>query len=255
MTGPFDLTDRVAVVTGGGRGIGREIVRTLARAGAHVVVADIDGTTGDDAAAQVRTLGRQALAVRTDVADRASVVAMVDAAIARFARIDVLVNDAGICINEKAEDMTPDAWKRVVDIDLNGVFWCSQAVGRTMVARRAGAIVNIASMSGHIVNRPQPQAAYNAAKAAVIQLTRSLAAEWAGHGVRVNSVSPGYIGTEMTQRGMRNPEWSETWIEMSPMKRIGTPADVANAVWYLASDAAAFVTGADLVVDGGYTIW
>ncbi len=230
-------------------------MRTLARAGAHVVVADIDGATGEDAAAEVRTLGRRALAVRTDVAERASVVAMVDATIAGFGRIDVLVNGAGVCVNEKAEDMTAEDWRRVVDIDMNGVFWCSQAVGRTMIARRAGSIVNIASMSGHIVNRPQPQSAYNAAKAAVIHLTRSLAVEWAGHGVRVNSVSPGYIGTEMTQRGMRTPGWGETWMDLSPMRRMGTPADVANAVWYLASDAATFVTGTDLVVDGGYTAW
>lgn len=115
--------------------------------------------------------------------------------------------------------------------------------------------MNIASMSGLIVNRPQPQADYNAAKAAVIHLTRSLACEWAEAGVRVNSVSPGYIGTEMTKKGMATQGWGETWLDMTPMKRMGTPTEVAHVVWFLASDAASYCTGSNLAVDGGYTSW
>jgi NAD(P)-dependent dehydrogenase (short-subunit alcohol dehydrogenase family) len=124
-----------------------------------------------------------------------------------------------------------------------------------MLERGSGSMVNVASISGSIVNWPQPQVAYNASKAGVIQLTRSLASEWAASGVRVNCVSPGYIRTEMTQQGLRmNPDWGRTWLEMTPMGRLGEPGDVANAVWYLASDAAAFATGTDLIVDGGYTV-
>ena len=255
MDNPFDLTDRVAVVTGGGRGIGREIVRTLARAGAHVAIAELDPATAADAAAEVETLGRRGLALATDVTDRAGVEAMTEVVMAAFGRIDILVNDAGICINRSAEEETPEDWSKVIDVNLNGTFWTSQAVGRRMLARGSGSIVNIASMSGFIVNWPQPQAAYNASKAAVIQLTKSLASEWASRGIRVNAVSPGYIGTEMTRRGMNTPGWAETWLAMSPMSRLGTPADIACAVWYLASDAAAFATGSNLVVDGGYSIW
>ena len=163
--------------------------------------------------------------------------------------------NAGICINKLALEMTPDEWLRLMGINLNGVFWSSCAVGRHMVAPAPGAIVNIGSMSGSIVNWPQPQAAYNASKAAVIHLTKSLASEWASHGVRVNSVSPGYIGTEMTKVNMATPGTGETWLKMTPMRRVGEPVDVARAVLYLASDAAAFATGTDLIVDGGYTIW
>ena len=169
--------------------------------------------------------------------------------------IDILVNDAGICINVPAEEADDESWRRVLAVNLDGTYWCSREVGRVMLAAGRGSIVNIASMSGLVVNWPQPQAAYNASKAAVIQLTRSLASEWASRGVRVNSVSPGYIGTEMTKRGMSTAGWGETWLERSPMGRLGTPRDVALAVLYLASDAAAFATGTNLVIDGGYSIW
>ena len=132
---------------------------------------------------------------------------------------------------------------------------CCREVGKYMLDRGAGAIVNIASMSGMVVNRPQPQAAYNVSKAGVIMLTKSLATEWAPRGVRVNSVSPGYIATELTKLGMSKTEWSSVWLDMSPMGRIGEPVDVAHAVLYLASDASAFATGSNLVVDGGYSVW
>lgn len=254
-TEPYRLPDRVALVTGGGQGIGREIGRTLAAAGADIAIADINLETAGQAAGEIEATGRRALAVQTDVADPASVDSAVAAVVDRLGPIDVLVNNAGICINTPALELSDEDWLRQMGINLNGVFWMSRAVGRGMVARGRGAIVNIASMSGSIVNWPQPQAAYNASKAGVIHLTRSLASEWASSGVRVNSVSPGYIGTEMTKLGMATPGWGETWLAMSPMRRLGEPVDVARAVLYLASDAAAFATGTDLVVDGGYTIW
>ncbi len=252
---PFSLSGKVALVTGGGQGIGREIVRTLAAAGANVAIADLNPSSAAQAAAEVVGLGRRATSVRVDVADSAAVEAMTQTVIASLGCIDILVNNAGICINKPVLDMTPDEWLQLMGINLNGVFWCSRSVGRHMVERRKGAIVNIGSMSGSIVNWPQPQAAYNASKAGVIHLTKSLASEWAASGVRVNSVSPGYTGTEMTKLGMATPGWGETWLAMTPMGRLGEPVDVARAVLYLASDAAAFATGTDLIVDGGYTIW
>lgn len=252
---PFDLTGRVAIVTGGGRGIGREIVRRLVGAGAHIAVAEIIAENGEDCAAEVMSMGRDAISIPTDVTDSASVESMTQQVMDRFGKIDILVCNAGIATNTPAEDIPDEEWLRVININLNGVFWCCRSVGRRMLAAGSGSIVNIASMSGSIVNKPQPQSHYNASKAAVMHLTKSLAAEWASRGVRVNSVSPGYIGTEMTRRGMTNPEWNAMWHEMTPQHRVGEPADIANAVWYLASDAAKFATGTDLIVDGGYTSW
>ena len=251
----FDLRGRVAVVTGGGRGIGRETALTLARAGADIILAEIEAGTIEECLAEIRDLGRRAHFIETDVRVPSSVEAMADEAINQFGQIDILVNNAGIARHAPAEEMSDELWLDVLDVNLNGVFWCCRAVGKRMLERGSGAIVSIASMSGSIVNKPQPQAAYNASKAGVIMLTKSLAAEWAARGVRVNCVSPGYIGTEMTKSGMTNEEWKRTWLEMTPMGRVGEPTEIAHAVWFLASDAARFANGTNLVVDGGYTCW
>ena len=249
MSNLFDLTGKHALVTGAGRGIGLEIARTLKGAGATVTVGEFVEDAGQAAA---DALGGQF--VQVDVREPESAEKMVAEA-EQIAPIDILVNNAGIAVNVAAEDTSDDDWLDVMNVNLNGVFWCCRAAGRRMLERKGGAIVNIASMSGVIANKPQPQAAYNTSKAGVIMLTKSLAAEWAGRGVRVNSVSPGYIGTEMTKLGMSNEEWHRQWLEMTPMGRVGEPADIAHAVLYLASDAARFATGTNLVVDGGYTAW
>jgi NAD(P)-dependent dehydrogenase (short-subunit alcohol dehydrogenase family) len=255
MPSPFDLSGRVAFVTGAGRGIGREIARTLAEAGADVAAAGKTAEAVEEAAADVRQRGRRGLALTVDVADSGQVDSAVERALKEFGRIDILVNAAGIARHGPSEESSDDEWRRIVEVNLDGTYFCCRAVGRHMLDRGSGAIVNIASMSGSIVNVPQPQAAYNASKAGVIQLTRSLASEWASRGVRVNSVSPGYIATAMTELGLKpHPDWRETWLAMTPMGRLGRPIDVAYAVWYLASDAAAFATGTDLIVDGGYTV-
>ena len=254
MASPFDLTDRVAFVTGAGRGIGQEIARTLAGAGAHIATVGRSAAGVEETAADMVGRGRRSLAIVADVSDSGQVDAAVKRALGEFGRIDILVNCAGIARHSASEETSDADWREILDINLDGTYWCCRAVGRHMLERGSGAIVNIASMSGSIVNVPQPQAAYNASKAAVIHLTRSLASEWASRGVRVNSVSPGYIATAMTELGLvPHPDWRETWLGMTPMGRLGTPADVAYAVWYLASDAAAFATGTDLIVDGGYT--
>jgi NAD(P)-dependent dehydrogenase (short-subunit alcohol dehydrogenase family) len=193
--------------------------------------------------------------VQTDVRESASVEAAVAAVIAHFGHIDILVNNAGIAQHAPSVDMSDKDWLNIMNVNLNGVFWGCRAVGKHMLERGSGAIVNIASMSGSIVNKPQLQTAYNVSKAGVIMLTKSLAAEWAARGIRVNSVSPGYIGTEMTKASFQNKAMADIWMAMTPMAHMGEPADVAHAVWYLASDAARFATGTDLIVDGGYTAW
>ncbi|HEX2623119.1 MAG TPA: glucose 1-dehydrogenase [Phototrophicaceae bacterium] len=255
MTNAFDLTGKVALVTGAGQGIGLAIAQTLAEAGADIVIADFNRDTGESAAAVIRNMGRRAAFIEVDVRNSRSVAAMTEEAVKALGAIDVLVNNAGIVRNTPAEAVPDDEWLNIINVNLNGVFWCCREVGNYMLGRGHGVIVNIASMSGTIVNKPQPQTAYNVSKAGVIMLTKSLAMEWAQRGVRVNSVSPGYIGTEMTKLGMNKTEWSSVWLEMSPVGRIGEPVDVANAVLYLSCDASAFATGSNLVVDGGYSVW
>jgi len=255
MTSIFDLNGKVALVTGAGQGIGLAIAKTLAQAGADIAIAEFNRERGSTAAEAIKALGRQSQWIETDVRNSSSVNTMLAAVVEQFGKIDILVNNAGIVNNIPAEETSDSDWLNVINVNLNGVFWCCRAAGLHMLERGSGVIVNIASMSGMIVNKPQPQAAYNVSKAGVIMLTKSLAAEWAKGGVRVNSVSPGYIGTEMTKRGMSKTEWSQQWLEMTPMGRIGEATDVAHAVWYLASDAAPFATGTNLVVDGGYTAW
>ena len=249
MTDRFNLTGRHALVTGAARGIGLEIARTLKEAGATVTITDFLENAGQAAAAE---LGGAFMQV--DVRDPGGVEAMIAEA-ERLAPLDILVSNAGIAHSVAAEEATDHDWLNVINVNLNGVYWCCRAAGQRMLARGQGSIVNIASMSGLIANKPQPQAAYNASKAGVIMLTQSLAGEWADRGVRVNAVSPGYIGTDMTKRGPENEKWWQQWMEMTPMGRVGEPADVAHAVLYLSSDAARFATGTNLVVDGGYTVW
>ena len=256
MSNPdFDLTGKTALITGAGRGIGLATARKLARAGADVIIAEFIPEIGRSAAAEIEAMGRRSMFIEVDVRDSKSVNEMAAAALAAFPQIDILVCNAGIAQAVAAEECSDEDWLNMIATNLNGVFWCCRAIGRHMLERGSGAIVNLASMSGMIVNKPQPQSHYNAAKAAVILLTKSLGAEWADRGVRVNCVSPGYIGTEMTKEGMSVEEWNVVWHEMTPMGRVGTPDEIANAIHYLASPAASFATGTNLVVDGGYTSW
>ncbi len=256
MKNQMDLTAKTALVTGAGQGIGREIARVLAHAGADIIVAEFNATTGQDAVDEIKALGRNSFLVEVDVASSASVKAMTETVYSKVKHIDILVNNAGVSGNMPVEETPDDEWRRVIGINLDGVFWCCRDIGKKMLERGSGSIVNIASMSGHIVNDPQPQAPYNISKAAVIMLTKSFAAEWAKRGVRVNCVSPGYIATDLVKGVLElKPDWKNRWAEMTPMGHFGEPSDVAHAVWYLASDAAKYATGTDLVVDGGYTSW
>lgn len=242
----FKLDGRQALVTGAAQGIGFEIARGLAEAGASVIIADMNPDVGEGAA---KSLGGtfETLNV-TDVG-------AVRALAARYPDLDILVNNAGIVRNTPAEDTPDDDWRTVMDVNLNGVFWCTREFGKNMLRRGQGSVVATASMSGLISNHPQPQAAYNASKAAVIHLTRSLAGEWAARGVRVNAVAPGYTATPLTKRGLETPEWRDTWLGTTPMGRLAEPSEIAPAVVFLASDASSFITGETIVIDGGYVVW
>lgn len=251
----FDLSGKTALITGSGRGIGLATARRMALAGADVIIADYIVENGEQAAAEIEGMGRQSMFIEVDVRSSASVNRMAATALATFPTIDILVCNAGIAQAVPAEECSDEDWLNMMAVNLNGVFWCCRAIGRHMLERGSGAIVNVASMSGMISNTPQPQAHYNAAKAGVILLTKSLAGEWAQRGVRVNCVSPGYIGTDMTLEGFSNDDWRPTWLAMTPQGRIGVPEEIAQAIFYLASPGAAFTTGTNLVVDGGYTAW
>jgi len=244
----FRLDGRVAVVTGGNRGLGRAFAAALAGAGARVAIAARDQDRSETVAGDIG-----ALAVPADVTDEASVIAMLETVTSELGPVDVLVNNSGTCFHRPALEVPDEEWRSVWDVNVDGLWRCSRVVGAQMVGRGTGAIVNIGSISAQIVNRPQMQPAYNASKAAVHQLTKSLAAEWAPHGVRVNALAPGYVKTEMAP--VDRPEFRRHWIEDAPMQRYAVPDELGPSLVYLASDASSFVTGTVLVVDGGYTLW
>jgi NAD(P)-dependent dehydrogenase (short-subunit alcohol dehydrogenase family) len=249
----FSLAGRVSVVTGAKRGIGRALATALAEAGSNVVLLVRDTSGAAQAVEELQGLGVTAGAVESDVTQPDDVRRAVEEILARFDRVDVLINNAGACLHRPALDVTQREWHHVMDVNIDGVWNCAQAFGRVMVAQRSGVIINIGSISAFIVNRPQWQPAYNASKAAVHQLTKSLAAEWAPYGVRVNALAPGYIKTEMAP--VDEPQFRRHWIEDAPMRRYGMPEELGPSAVFLASDASSFMTGEILVVDGGYTIF
>ena len=251
----FSLADQVGIVTGGGQGLGKIFCHAFAEAGADVVVAEINPETGPITVEEVKAKGRRALFVETDVREPASIQAMVDRVLDEYGQIDFLMNNAGIVKWGEAENVAEQDWRQVIDVNLNGLFFCCQIVGRHMISRHSGRIINIASMSGLIVNRPQAQASYNTSKAAVIHLTKSLAAEWAQHNVRVNAIAPGYMGTAMARPFFDDPEYGGVWMRDIPMKRPGDPKELGPVAVFLASKASSYVTGTTIVIDGGYSIW
>lgn len=248
------LDGKSAYVTGGARGIGKCVARALLEAGARVAIADIDLHEAEKTAEELSGSGAEVFAAEIDVTNEESVNACVAEVAKRFGGLDIAVNNAGICINAPAEEMTAKQWTQVINVNLTGVFLTSQAAGKQMIRQgRGGSIINTASMSAHIVNIPQPQCAYNASKAGVIQLSKSLAVEWVKYGIRVNTISPGYIGTELTLNSPTLKPLVAQWEQMSPMKRIGRPEELEALVVYLAGDAASFTTGADFVADGAFS--
>ncbi len=252
----FRIDGKIAVVTGAARGIGLSASEALAEAGAKVVLTDVSQELLDKALAELSAKGYSVEGELLDVTDVEGVQRVHDAVIARHGRVDILVNNAGIAIsNHPAETMADNVWNKVIDVNLNGVFWCCRAFGKTMLENGSGNIVNVGSMSGFIVNRPQEQANYNASKAAVHHLTRSLAAEWGARGVRVNSVAPTYIDTEMNKYVYNDPEMYRHWVGGTPMNRLGRSDEVASVILFLASEASSLMTGSIVLADGGYVCW
>ncbi len=249
----FRLDGRTAVVTGSTRGLGRAFAVALAEAGGNIVVVGRDAAAAADTTAALESVGAPTLTVPGDVTVRADLERILSESVDRFGRVDVLVNNAGACVHRPALEVTDEEWRSVLDVNLTGVWMASQVFGRHMIDAGGGTIVNIGSMSAAIVNRPQWQPAYNASKAAVHHLTRSLAAEWAPMNVRVNALAPGYMHTDMSP--VDDERFQRHWIEDAPQQRAGEPDELGPAIVFLASDASSFMTGSVLTVDGGYTVF
>lgn len=252
----FDLAGRSAFITGGGRGIGLRTAEALLEHGARVVISDRDPALLEAGHAELQAKGWSVDTVVLDVTDSAAVGHAAAAANEKHGGIDILIANAGIAWPDTpGESMPDDIWHTVVDIDLNGSYWSCREFGRAMLERGHGAIVTVGSMSGLICNKPQRQVHYNAAKAAVHHMTRSLAGEWADRGVRVNAVAPTYVDTVMSRGSFKDPALFPIWMEGTPMKRVARADEVASAILFLATDAASAMTGSVVVVDCGYTIW
>ncbi|MQB46245.1 SDR family oxidoreductase [Rhizobium sp. ICMP 5592] len=251
----FRLDGEQAVVTGGGRAIGLCCVEALAEAGAKVAI--IERNESD--AAEALTLRQKGYDIDLfigDVANSSRIDEIANQLAAEGRSATILVNNAGIGQSGIPSERVTDAdWLRMMDVNVNGVFWCSRSFGRHMIEMGRGTIVNLGSMSGNICNRPQPQTPYNVSKAAVHHMTRSMAAEWASHGIRVNSVAPTYIETPMVVAVEANRDRIPVWLADTPMGRMGTPEEVANVVLFLASRASSLMTGAIVNADGGFTCW
>jgi NAD(P)-dependent dehydrogenase (short-subunit alcohol dehydrogenase family) len=248
----LDFEGRVVIVTGASRGIGRSIAQGFASAGATVVVTSREPASLYPLCAEVENLGGRALPLRFDAEDLGTIAPLVETVLSRHGVVDVLVNNAGTAVRQSAVEATPDVWDRLLAANLKGVFFLTQAVGRAMIERRAGAVVNIGSVTLAVARREL--GAYGATKAGLAQLTRTLALEWAPYNVRVNCVAPGYVRTPLTEPLFARPGFLDEVRAWTPLGRVADPSEIAWPVLFLASDLASFITGQTLFVDGGWTI-
>lgn len=251
----LDMTGKVCVITGGAGGIGLETVGAFAGNGATVVILDSNTESMKQAKVKLIENGMDASFYRVDICNSAEVDSVVETIEKEIGAIDILVNGAGIASLNSTMSTTDDEWLKTMDVNLNGAFYMTRAVGKCMLSRKSGSIVNIGSMSGFIINTPQPSPHYMCSKGAIHQLTKATATEWAKEGIRVNAVAPGYVGTEMTLEMRKQPEMFNKWMDMTPMGRCAEPSEIANVIVFLASDAASYMTGSIVLVDGGYTSW
>lgn len=250
----FGLDSRVAIVTGGGGDLGKSIAIGLARAGSKVAVSDILEEKALEVTHRIQQLGKHARAYYLDVTDSNSVNKMVEQVIEDFGHIDILVNCFGVCNHKPAQEMSDSDWSQVIKINLDGTFFCCRAVGIHMINQKKGSIINLASMSGTIVTKYSNNAPYCASKGGVKMLTKQLAEQWAHYNIRVNSISPGYMVTSLATAVLDKPGFKEYIEKISPMKRAGLPHELVGLAIYMASDASSFLTGEDVIIDGGWTI-
>lgn len=250
----FGLDNRVVIVTGGGGCLGRAMALGLAQSGAKIAIVDISNEKVQEVVHEIKNLNGIAKGYHVNVADSASVNQMVDKVFQDFGHIDILLNSAGVSVHKPAQEMTDDDWSRVIKINLDGTFFCCRAAGMHMINQRKGSIINIASMSGTIVNKDNFNAPYCASKGGVKMLTKQLAEQWARYNIRVNSISPGYMRTSLSLPIIDKPDFKKYIESESPMKRAGFPEELTGLAIYMASDASSFLTGQDVIIDGGWTI-
>ncbi len=255
----FDLSGKAAIVTGGARGLGRQMALALAEAGADVAICDLLAPEGQATCGELAAAGRRALFGQVDVTQAAQIEAFIARVVGQFGKIDILVNNAGMPSSGLSlEDESDDGWRRMLDTNLSSMFYFGKRAAKHFIARgQGGVIINVASINSFIISNiaPRYNVPYCVAKAGVAQLTKGMAANWAAHNIRVNAIAPGYIATAQTAKSRQNPEIVERTIANTPMRRYGEEAEIKGLAVYLASDAASFMTGSVVVIDGGITIW